>query len=101
VEVVAGAVVVACVVAGSVVRSVVVSRMQGGRRRRAAAGKHLGGRRPFGWQIDADGTLVLDAEEQRVLRRMRDMRGNGYAIRSVAAAAGLPYETTRRILLRG
>jgi DNA invertase Pin-like site-specific DNA recombinase len=81
-------------------RNMTVARTQAGRRRRAAQGKHLGGRRPYGFQIAEDGVLVLDKAEQRKLRRARQMRDDGMSFRQIGDRIGLPGESVRRILLR-
>ena len=66
-------------------------------------GRYLGGRRPFGWQIDSDGALVEDAAEQEMIAEMIDMRAAGLALRKIAAAAAkrgfqLSHEAVKKIV---
>jgi len=66
-------------------------------------GRYLGGKRPFGYQISADGGLVEDADEQEVIRDMIDMRGSGAALRKIAAAVSdrgfpLSHEAVKQII---
>ena len=37
-------------------------------------GRHLGGKRPFGFQIDKDGGLVEDEREQAAIRKIVELR---------------------------
>ena len=66
-------------------------------------GRYLGGRRPFGWQIDSEGALVEDAAEQEMIAEMIDMRAAGLALRKIAAAAAergfqLSHEAVKKIV---
>lgn len=66
-------------------------------------GRYLGGRRPFGWQIDSDGALVEDAAEQEMIAEMVDMRAAGLALRKIATAAAergfqLSHEAVKKIV---
>ena len=49
-------------------------------------GRFLGGARPFGYQIAADGELVEDAAEQKAIARMCELRGHGLSLRAIAEA---------------
>ncbi|TPN41383.1 recombinase family protein [Mesorhizobium sp. B1-1-6] len=49
-------------------------------------GRFLGGARPFGYQIAADGELVEDATEQRTIAKMRALRDDGLSLRAIAEA---------------
>ncbi|WP_419693196.1 recombinase family protein [Mesorhizobium muleiense] len=48
--------------------------------------RFLGGTRPFGYQIAADGELVEDAGEQKAIARMCELRGHGLSLRAIAEA---------------
>jgi len=66
-------------------------------------GRYLGGRRPFGWQIDSHGALIEDAAEQEMIAEMIDMRAAGLALRKIAAAAAergfqLSHEAVKKIV---
>lgn len=68
------------------------------------AGKYLGGPVPFGWRVGADGRLVKDAGQQRVIQVMRQMRKDRWSYRDIAAqlmekhGVRLSHEGVRRIL---
>jgi DNA invertase Pin-like site-specific DNA recombinase len=69
-----------------------------------AEGKHQGGKRPFGWQISTDRTLIPDPVEQAAQVRMRELRAEGKSLREIAAALGdagsaVSYSTVRRQIL--
>jgi Site-specific recombinases, DNA invertase Pin homologs len=48
-------------------------------------GRFLGGNRPFGWQVGADGALEPLEEERKALRSMRRMQKAGKSLRTIAA----------------
>lgn len=48
-------------------------------------GRYLGGDRPFGYEVGADGELVEVEAEQAAIRRMRDLRSGGLSLRKIAA----------------
>jgi putative DNA-invertase from lambdoid prophage Rac len=55
-------------------------------------GRYLGGKPPFGWRVGTAGELVPVPEQQAALKRMRQLRAKGLALRSIAtemAAAGV------------
>lgn len=45
----------------------------------------LTGEVPFGWTVDADGTLIEQADEQNVLRIIDELRQAGISLRKIAA----------------
>ncbi|MDY8110789.1 hypothetical protein U0C82_16735 [Fulvimarina sp. 2208YS6-2-32] len=51
-----------------------------------AEGKYLGGRRPFGWDVDESLNLVENPSEQEIIRLMLTMRSNGKSLRAVSDA---------------
>ena len=60
-------------------RGMVVARMQGGRRRLAAAGRHIGGTVPYGSSLADDGALVPVADEQARALTVNSAIGRGLA----------------------
>jgi DNA invertase Pin-like site-specific DNA recombinase len=79
-------------------RGLIRARMQGGRRRARAAGRHIGGHRPYGYAIDASGNLTPLQSEQVVIARIRALRDGGAGIRAIGREVGLHPEKIRRIL---
>lgn len=65
-------------------RAMIRMRMMSGAERKAAEGGYAWGRPPYGWRA-VGRELVPDVEEQRVLLRVRELRGGGAALRAVAA----------------
>lgn len=55
------------------------------KRDQKSRGRFLGGLRPFGQEIDADGSLRPHKAEQEALRRMRRLRKAGKSLRAIAA----------------
>lgn len=51
-----------------------------------ARGRHLGGSRPFGFTVSADGALVPDAAEQGAIAKARELKAQGYGLRAIANA---------------
>ena len=49
-------------------------------------GRFLGGSRPFGWQIGADGSLEPLESERKALLAMRRMQKEGKSLRTIATA---------------
>jgi putative DNA-invertase from lambdoid prophage Rac len=49
-------------------------------------GRFLGGSRPFGWQITADGSLEPLESEHKALLAMRRMQKEGKSLRAIATA---------------
>jgi DNA invertase Pin-like site-specific DNA recombinase len=70
-----------------------------------ASGKHQGGKRQFGWSIDADRRLVPHPAEQAAIEQIHTMRAEGatlFAIRDAMRQMGFPisHETVRQVLTR-
>jgi putative DNA-invertase from lambdoid prophage Rac len=49
-------------------------------------GRHLGGARPFGFQIGEEGKLIEDAREQAAIGKARAMHAAGKSLRTIQAA---------------
>ena len=60
-------------------------RIRDAKRHQKHAGQYLGGDRPFGWQIDEDGTLIKKEDEQRALAEMQALRSRGMSYRAISA----------------
>jgi DNA invertase Pin-like site-specific DNA recombinase len=65
-------------------RGMVRARMQRGRRRARAAGRHIGGSAPYGFQVAESGNLLPIAEEQEHIRRIVKLRRTGATFRAIA-----------------
>jgi DNA invertase Pin-like site-specific DNA recombinase len=71
-----------------------------------AEGKYQGGKRPFGWQVGVDRTLVQDPVEQTALVRMRELGAEGKSLRGIVTAlqdagVAISSSTLHRILKDG
>ena len=54
---------------------------------KASRGEYTGGEVPFGYQLGPDGVNVVpDLDEQRVLQRIRTLRGSGMSLRKIGQA---------------
>ena len=64
-----------------------------------SSGRKTGGKVPYGFDLDEDGrTLLPNASEQRVIRRIRSLRQEGRSLREIAAlldADGVPTKSGR------
>jgi DNA invertase Pin-like site-specific DNA recombinase len=65
-------------------RGMVRARMQRGRRRARAAGRHIGGSAPYGFQVAESGNLLPIAEEQEHIRLIVKLRQTGATFRAIA-----------------
>ena len=68
-------------------------------------GRFLGGSRPFGYMIHSNGRLIENPMEQKVLKRIMQLREQGLSLRSIAAQVSTPvapvsFKTVQRILQR-
>lgn len=68
-------------------------------------GRYLGGSRPFGYMIHTNGRLIEHPMEQRVLKRIKQLREQGKSLRAIAAEVSTPvapisFKTVQRILQR-
>jgi DNA invertase Pin-like site-specific DNA recombinase len=67
-------------------RDRIVQRILDVKRDQKRQGKHLGGKRPFGFQIGGDGKLVEDEREQAAISKARAMHAAGESLRTIQAA---------------
>lgn len=68
-------------------RKMIIARMQGGRKRKRRAGFHVGGSRPYGFEVDEEtGKLEPIAKEQAIIREIISKRASGMTLRAVADA---------------
>jgi putative DNA-invertase from lambdoid prophage Rac len=47
--------------------------------------RYLGGKVPFGWDVDSDGSLITHDGQQRAITRMKELRNGGHSLRSIVA----------------
>ena len=47
-------------------------------------GKYLGGKKPFGYDIDENNNLIICEKEQQVINQMKDLRGNGLSYQKIS-----------------
>lgn len=68
-------------------------------------GRYLGGSRPFGYMIHSNGRLIENPMEQKVLKRILQLREQGCSLRAIAEAVSTPvapisFKTVQRVLQR-
>ncbi|MEX2365216.1 MAG: recombinase family protein [Pseudohongiellaceae bacterium] len=68
-------------------------------------GRFLGGSRPFGYMIHSNGRLIENPMEQRVLKKIIDMKNQGKSLRAISAEVSTPmvpvsFKTVQRLLKR-
>ncbi|MDX1489859.1 MAG: recombinase family protein [Pseudohongiellaceae bacterium] len=68
-------------------------------------GRYLGGSRPFGYMIHSNGKLIENPMEQKILRRIIQLREQGMSLRAIAQEVSTPltpvsFKTVQRILQR-
>jgi len=74
------------------------------KRTRKEQGKYLGGPVPFGWQVDGQGVLVRDEEQQRIIDHIEEMRADRWSYRDISRklkeerGVQLSHEGVRRII---
>lgn len=64
-------------------RALIKSRMLAGKAVKASGGGYVGGRPAFGWRVK-NGYLVQDPKEQKIMARMRDLKGAGMSLNGIA-----------------
>jgi DNA invertase Pin-like site-specific DNA recombinase len=78
-------------------------RIRDAKRHLTSQGVFSGGKRPFGFDIVADGEisrLVPNAAEQAAIARMQAMRKERKTFREIGAAVGMGHKTVARVLER-
>ena len=68
-------------------------------------GRFLGGSRPFGYMIHSNGRLIENPMEQRVLKKILDMKKQGKSLRAISAEVSTPmmpvsFKTVQRLIKR-
>lgn len=80
-------------------------RIKGVKQRQRKEGRYLGGSRPFGYMIHENGRLIENPMEQRVLRRIMDLKKQGKSLRAISSEVSTPimpisFKTVQRLLQR-
>lgn len=65
-------------------RQMINDRCNAGRRARRAEGKRIG-EVPFGFEAQADGTLIKNADEQEIISTCQELRSQGMTIRQIVS----------------
>ena len=66
-------------------------------------GRFLGGSRPFGYMIHSNGRLIENPMEQRVLKKILEMKKQGKSLRAISAEVSTPmmpvsFKTVQRLI---
>lgn len=80
-------------------------RIKGVKQRQRKQGRYLGGSRPFGYMIHENGRLIENPMEQRVLRKIMDLKKQGKSLRAISSEVSTPvmpisFKTVQRLLQR-
>ncbi|MDA0279372.1 MAG: recombinase family protein [Proteobacteria bacterium] len=80
-------------------------RIKGVKQRQRMQGRYLGGSRPFGYMIHENGRLIENPMEQRVLRRIMELKKLGKSLRAISSEVSTPvmpvsFKTVQRLLQR-
>ena len=80
-------------------------RIKGVKQRQRKQGRYLGGSRPFGYMIHENGRLIENSMEQRVLRRIIELKKLGKSLRAISSEVSTPvmpisFKTVQRLLQR-
>ena len=80
-------------------------RIRGVKQRQRQQGRYLGGSRPFGYMIHENGRLIENPMEQRVLKRIMDLKKEGKSLRAISNDVSTPvmpisFKTVQRLLQR-
>ena len=75
------------------------------KQRQRKQGRYLGGSRPFGYMIHENGRLIENPMEQRVLRKIMNLKKQGKSLRAISSEVSTPimpisFKTVQRLLLR-
>lgn len=80
-------------------------RIKGVKQRQRSQGRYLGGSRPFGYMIHENGRLIENPMEQRVLRKIMELKKQGKSLRAISSEVSTPimpisFKTVQRLLQR-
>jgi len=80
-------------------------RIKGVKEMQRRQGRYLGGSRPFGYMIHENGRLIENPMEQRVLRKIMDLKKQGKSLRAISGEVSTPvmpisFKTVQRLLQR-
>ena len=80
-------------------------RIKGVKQRQRKQGRYLGGSRPFGYMIHENGRLIENPMEQRVLKKIMDLKRQGKSLRAISSEVSTPvipisFKTVQRLLQR-
>ena len=80
-------------------------RIKGVKQRQKQQGRYLGGSRPFGYMIHDNGRLIENPMEQKVLKRIFELKKEGKSLRSISNEVSTPvmpisFKTVQRLLMR-
>lgn len=75
------------------------------KQRQREQGRYLGGSRPFGYMIHENGRLIENPMEQRVLKKIMELKKRGKSLRSISNEVSTPvmpisFKTVQRLLQR-
>ena len=78
-------------------------RIKGVKQLQRNKGRYLGGSRPFGYMIHDNGRLIENPLEQRLLKRILELKRAGKSLRSISDAVSTPlapvsFKTVQRLL---
>ena len=80
-------------------------RIKGVKQRQKLQGRYLGGSRPFGYMIHDNGRLIENPMEQKVLKRIFELKREGKSLRAISNQVSTPvmpisFKTVQRLLQR-
>jgi len=80
-------------------------RIRGVKQRQRKQGRYLGGSHPFGYMIHENGRLIKNPMEQRVLRKIMELKKQGKSLRAISSEVSTPvmpisFKTVQRLLQR-
>jgi DNA invertase Pin-like site-specific DNA recombinase len=75
------------------------------KKKQRSKGRYLGGSRPFGYMIHENGRLIENPVEQRVLKRIIQLKKEGKSLRAISKEVSTPmapvsFKTVQRLLQR-
>ncbi len=80
-------------------------RIKGVKQRQRKQGRYQGGSRPFGYMIHENGRLIENPMEQRVLKKIMELKKQGKSLRAISNEVSTPvmpisFKTVQRLLQR-